>query len=52
MHAAGEQLFHTGLLMGEKLRLSVRVGGRQLPDLECKMQEATGQFQPQVRTTA
>ncbi|KAL4430135.1 hypothetical protein ABPG77_004917 [Micractinium sp. CCAP 211/92] len=44
---SGEQLFHTGLLLGEKLRLSVRVGGRQLADLECKMQEATGQYQPQ-----
>lgn len=51
---AGEQLFHTGLLVGEALRLSFWVGDRQLglPSgsavMECKMQYATGQYQIEV----
>lgn len=51
---AGEQLFHTGLLLGEELRLSFWLGGRQLslPSgptvMECRMQPATGQYQFEV----
>ncbi|KAL4430134.1 hypothetical protein ABPG77_004916 [Micractinium sp. CCAP 211/92] len=53
----GEQLFHTGVLLGEILRLSFWVGGRQLalPSgsavMECKLQRATGQFKPQKAWT-
>lgn len=49
---AGEQLFHTGLLLGEELRLALWVGGRQLPGglaaITCRMQQATRQYQLQV----